>query len=259
MPSDPPARMTTRPKNANSRPGLVDVSPKRPRNAGKTKKEVAEEKKASKEENRKAVVRKIADLEMRMAEENAAMDVTPQVRPASKRSRQLRRTETYLDIPLTVDSDEVAASDGDDAESETDPKAVDKWSESVEDYKPDDTDTDEELTEYLPLPLFSPCLHSSSWASSHCRCRPPSVSPSTWGPQLAFWVLPRCHYAPVDVDHQCWSVSPCYAVLTIGSSSSSSQLNVSLCLRRIFPGSFSLGLVLASRSDCRFSPSRLSI
>ena len=125
--SNSTARMNTRSKNAAVHPGLVDVLPKRPRAVGQTKKEAAKEKKEAKAEKREAAVRKLAAIEQRMAE-NDAVDTTP--RPQAG-PRQLRRTETY--VQLTTDED-----------SNSDKEMLLDESEPVMDHRERNDDTDYE-------------------------------------------------------------------------------------------------------------------
>jgi hypothetical protein len=63
--------MNTRATNATAHPGLV-VAPMKRTQDGKTKKELAKEKKQAKEEKKKALIRTVASLERRMAEDDDA-------------------------------------------------------------------------------------------------------------------------------------------------------------------------------------------
>jgi hypothetical protein len=99
--STAPIRMTTRSTNATAHPGLVVATAKRTQD-GKTKKELAKEKKQAKEEKKKASIRTVASLERRMAEADDAFDVTP--KPQGTNKRQLQRTRSYAQLPLTLES-----------------------------------------------------------------------------------------------------------------------------------------------------------
>ena len=111
--SGAPTRMNTRAGNATAHPGLVVAPLKRTRDDGKTKKEIAKERKQAKEEKQKAIVHKVASLEKRIAEDQDAANITP--KPQGTNSRQLRRTLSYAQIPLTKetvpDSDNSASDD----------------------------------------------------------------------------------------------------------------------------------------------------
>lgn len=114
---EPPTRMATRPGNATSHPGLVGDRPK-PRPRGEAAK-VAAEKKAAKQDQRDAAVTRIASIEKRKAEE-AMDDRTPRATTKTKGgSRQLRRTESFLEIPLTTEQVD-SADDGMDVDQPSD-------------------------------------------------------------------------------------------------------------------------------------------
>lgn len=98
--------METRSRNANVHPGLVDAKAKRVRSDGPTQKEVAAQKKVDKKVKHDNAVSTIAVLENQMAKD-AVNDETPRAKPARVASRQLGRTESYVNIPLTMDDDVV--------------------------------------------------------------------------------------------------------------------------------------------------------
>ena len=70
--------MLTCTTNANSHPGLVDAAQKQSREDGKTKKEVQEEKKQAKAENKMEAVCMLTAVEKHVAEEYA-IDITPKL------------------------------------------------------------------------------------------------------------------------------------------------------------------------------------
>lgn len=135
-----PRHMVTRARNANAHPGLVDSTPKRPRAAGNTntKKEAAEKKRVAKQQKLDTAVRKIADVEQRMAEQAALDVITPRADTHQFKSKKLRRTETYLQIPedssendMPVDDlSESAASNGGESEL-TEPEAPPKKKKKI--------------------------------------------------------------------------------------------------------------------------------
>lgn len=96
--------MKTRASNATKQPGLVDLSPPVVRtcdHGASSKKDVAANKRAAKEEKRKNAVGVVAQMERDMAEANA-QDETPRAAPS-----KLRCTETYIKVPLTPDGSDV--------------------------------------------------------------------------------------------------------------------------------------------------------
>ena len=99
--STDPVRMTTRSANAAAHPGRVVATKKRSREDGKTKKELAMERKLAKEEKQKANIRKVANFEKRLAEDDGP-DITPKPQDMSK--RQLKHTISYAQLPLTADN-----------------------------------------------------------------------------------------------------------------------------------------------------------
>jgi hypothetical protein len=108
---------------------------KRTRDDGRTKKDVAKERKQAKEQKLKANVRKVATLEKRMAKDEEVVNFTP--KPGGKKYRKLRRTYAYAEIPLTkaaapdpndsgVNNTEDGTHDGDTESNTTDDEAPPK-------------------------------------------------------------------------------------------------------------------------------------
>lgn len=82
--------MTTRARNVDAHPGLVDAPEPRAPQGGVTKKKAAEERKKAKLQKQQDAIRTIGEVEKRMAED-AMVDTTPGPR-ASKR----RQTGPFL-------------------------------------------------------------------------------------------------------------------------------------------------------------------
>lgn len=118
-PAEDSSRMKTCSRNASTHPGLVDKSTKRARGEVPTQKQVAAEKKASKEAKRVNAVNAIADIEKQMALKDAD-DKTPRAKTKKAAPRQLQRTESYLNIPLTMPEETV-----DDSEEDMDVDSAD--------------------------------------------------------------------------------------------------------------------------------------
>ena len=113
------AHMAMRSRNATSHPGLVDARPKRIRGE-KTKKEIAEEKKKQKAQQKEDAVHKIANIEQRIADDDS-LDVTPGPRAAKgQASRKLQRTKSYMNIPLTEEIPDIGDNGVEDNDEEDD-------------------------------------------------------------------------------------------------------------------------------------------
>lgn len=101
MPASP-TRRVTRAKNANTHPGLIALPEKRSRSEAKSKKVLAAERKAEKEEVRASKVSRIGEVKKRKAAEEAN-NATPRVVHTIKvPPGQLHRTESYLDLAPTA-------------------------------------------------------------------------------------------------------------------------------------------------------------
>lgn len=84
--SDVPAttqRMTTRARNAHAHPGLPDAPEVRAPKGGVTKKQLAERKKEEKRQKTQHAIRRIGEVEKRMAD-NEMVDVTPGPRASNR-------------------------------------------------------------------------------------------------------------------------------------------------------------------------------
>ena len=100
--SESSRHMLTCTTNANSHPGLVDAAQKWSQEDGKTKKEVQEEKKQAKAENKMEAVHTLTAVEKHVAEEYA-IDITPKLWGANNKACQLCHTKGYLELPLRED------------------------------------------------------------------------------------------------------------------------------------------------------------
>ena len=99
--STPPICMATRSGNTTAHPGLVDVVGKQSWEDGKTRKDLANEKKEAKEEKQKATIHKVASLEEHMTEVDAS-NIMP--KPQGMNKRQLQHTYSYSKLLFTIEN-----------------------------------------------------------------------------------------------------------------------------------------------------------